>query len=66
MRRTTTERFNDRVKLYLNVKDAVIYSRERRTIRTFIAAFCCLIDAWSSEKPLSITDIFPGIKKLVA
>jgi len=65
-RRTTTERFNDRMKLDFKVKDAVIYSRERRTVRTFIAAFCCYIDAWSNEKTLKITDIFPGIRKFVA
>lgn len=65
-RRTTTERFNDRMKLDFKVKDAVIYSSERRTVRTFIAAFCCYIDAWSNEKPLKITDIFPGIRKRVA
>lgn len=65
-RRTTTERFNDRLKLDFKVKQAVIYSRERRVVRTFIAAFCCYIDAWSNKKPLEITDIFAGIRKLVA
>lgn len=65
-RRTTTERFNDRMKYDFKVKNAVVYSRERRVVRAFLAAFCCYIDAWSNEKPLEITDIFPGIKKLVA
>lgn len=65
-RRTTTERFNDRMKLDFKVRDAVIYSRERRIVRTFIAAFCCYIDAWKNSTPLKITDLFPGIRKLVA
>lgn len=65
-RRTTTERFNDRMKLDFKVRNAVVYSRERRIVRTFIAAFCCYIDAWSNSNPLKITDLFPGIRKLVA
>ncbi|NSW92800.1 MAG: transposase [Firmicutes bacterium] len=63
-RRTTTERFNDRMKLDFKVKDSIIYTRERRIVRTFMAAFCCYIDAWSNDKSLKITDIFPGIRKL--
>ena len=62
-RRTTTERFNDRLKYDFKVKEAVIYSRERRIARTFIAAFCCYIDAWCNEKPLEITDIFPNLSR---
>ena len=65
-RRTTTERFNDRLKHDFKVKEAVIYSGERRIVRTFIAAFCCYIDAWINEKPLEITDIFPSISKRIA
>lgn len=65
-RRTTTERFNDRMKLDFKVKEAIIYISERRSIRTFIAAFCCYIDAWSIKNPLKITDIFPRIRKLAA
>lgn len=65
-RRTTTERFNDRLKYDFGAKSAIIYSRERRIVRSFIAAFCCYIDAWSCEKPLVITDIFPTLKVLAA
>jgi len=65
-RRTTTERFNDRLKNDFKVKDAVIYSRERRVFRAFVAAFCCYIDAWSNKKPSKIADIFPVIKTLAA
>jgi hypothetical protein len=65
-RRTTTERWNDRLCNDFNAENAVVFSRERRIVRCFIAAFCCYIDAWAAEKAISITDIFPGIVKPAA
>ena len=65
-RRTTTERFNDRLKYDFGAKSAIINSRERRIVKSFIAAFCCYIDAWNSEKPLRINDIFPALNLIAA
>jgi hypothetical protein len=65
-RRTTTERFNDRLCNDFGAEKAVVFSRERRTVRCFVAAFCCYIDAWAAENSVSITDIFPNISKPAA
>lgn len=62
-RRTTTERFNDRLCNDFKVEHAVICSRERMIVRSFIAAFCCYIDAWTQQVPVDILDIFPAIIK---
>lgn len=65
-RRSTTERFWDRVKIDYNAKTAVVYSKEQRIVRTFLGAFCCYIDAWLNESTLEITDIFPELKDVAA
>lgn len=65
-RRTTTERLNDRLCNDFGAEKAVVLTRERRTVRCFIAAFCCYIDAWAAQNSLSITDIFPNISKHAA
>ena len=58
-RRSTTERCWDRLNNDFHAEDAIIYSGERRSVRVFLGAFCCFIDAWASEKPVALTDIFP-------
>ncbi|WP_046066057.1 hypothetical protein [Clostridium scatologenes] len=57
-RRSTTERCWDRLNNDFHAENAIIYSSERRSVRVFLGAFCCFIDAWASEKPVKLTDIF--------
>ncbi|MDI3535203.1 MAG: hypothetical protein PWQ82_1568 [Thermosediminibacterales bacterium] len=65
-RRTTTERIWDRINNDFNAENAVVFSRERRTVRVFLGAFCCYIDAWFKESSLTIRDIFPNLPRLAA
>jgi hypothetical protein len=65
-RRTTTERIWDRINNDFNAENAVVFSRERRTVRVFLGAFCCYIDAWFKESSFTIRDIFPNLPSLVA
>jgi hypothetical protein len=64
-RRTTTERIWDRINNDFHAESAITYSRERRTVRVFLGAFCCYIDAWFKESSLTIQDIFPNLPRLV-
>jgi hypothetical protein len=65
-RRSTTERCWDRINNDFHAEDAIIYSVERRMVRVFLGAFNCFIDAWATEKPINITDIFPCLKNIAA
>lgn len=65
-RRSTTERCWDRINNDFHAEDAIVYSAERRIIRVFLGAFNCFIDAWASEKPVSISDIFPCLNNIAA
>lgn len=60
-RRTTTERFWDRVNNDYNAEKAMVFSKEQRIVRVFLSSFCCYIDAWLKESNLSITDIFQNL-----
>lgn len=65
-RRSTTERCWDRINNDFHAEDAIIYSAERRIVRVFLGAFNCFIDAWASEKSVSIYEIFPCIQTKAA
>jgi len=65
-RRSTTERFWDRINNDYHSETAIVFSRERRIVRVFLASFCCYIDAWFKESSLKITDIFASLSKLIA
>jgi hypothetical protein len=65
-RRSTTERCWDRLNNNFHAEKAIVFSRERRISRVFLAAFCCYIDAWFKKSNLKITDIFPSLAKMIA